>query len=46
MDEIDDMEAEMHQVLDQLNCDPELIELMRELWVQHLDLQRQECPPH
>jgi hypothetical protein len=36
-DEIDEIEDEVHQTLDGLNLDPDLIETMRALWLQLLE---------
>src|SRR5688572_26000582 len=35
-----------HRVLDQLECDPELVEAMRQLWMQQLEMQRQQRTLH
>jgi hypothetical protein len=45
-DEIDEIEEEVHHTLDGLNLAPELIEVMRALWLQLLDTERQKQQLH
>ena len=45
-EELDECELEMHRVLDELPLDPAVVEAMRALWLQQLDMQRRARELH
>lgn len=45
-DELDSFEDQMHQTLDNLNLDPESVEMMRALWLQLIEAERRALNFH
>lgn len=46
MDDLDEFEEEMHETLDALELAPELVEMMRALWLCQINTERQARRMH
>lgn len=46
MDDLDDLEEQMHEILDALELEPELVEMMRALWLCQINMERQARRMH